>query len=266
MAVDTPATIAVIGAGPIGLEAGLYARFLGYDVQVFERGRVVEQLLRWGDVRFETPWKLNASPLGLAALRTQDASWQTPADDDLLTAAELAAVYYQPLAASDLLVDRVHIETEVVSIARPPLAEGEVVEEDDVLGFQLKLRDATGERQIEADVVIDASGLLVVAGERGSEQAGADSLTFGLDAQLHRALQLAAGAGQGSAAAEQGADSRDPQRLLTAEPDFYILGSKSGAAGWGFPIYEGLRQIRDLFTIIGDRPTLDLYSTTGAWQ
>ena len=34
MALDTPASIAVLGAGPIGLEAALYARFLGYDVQI----------------------------------------------------------------------------------------------------------------------------------------------------------------------------------------------------------------------------------------
>jgi len=258
MAVDTPATIAVIGAGPIGLEAALYARFLGYDVQVYEQGRAVEQLLRWGEVHFETPWKLTASPLGLAALRTQDPNYQTPEDDDLLTAAELAAVYYQPLAASDLLVDRIHTETTVVAIARPPLAEGEVVEEDDVLGFKLTLRDSSGEHQVEADVVIDASGLVV---EPTNDAASSPAFTFRHDRELHQALTLNAGAGEGSAA-----DARDPQRLLTAEPDFYILGSKSGAEGWGFPIHEGLRQIRDLFTIIGDRATLDLYSTTGNWQ
>lgn len=260
MAVDTPATIAVIGAGPIGLEAALYARFLGYDVQVYERGRVAEQLLRWGDARFETPWKLIASPLGLGALRTQDPNWQSPADDDLLTAAELAAVYYQPLADSDLLVDRIHTETEVVGVERPPLAEGEIIEEDDVLGFKLKLRDASGEREVEADVVIDASGLLIEESARGHDD-GQFSFSFKVDAQMHRALNLHHGAGEGSAA-----DARDPRRLLTVEPDFYILGSKSGASGWSFPIHEGLRQIRDLFTIIGDRATLDLYSTIGNWQ
>ena len=38
MAVDTPAKIAILGAGPIGLEAALYDRYLGYEVDVFERG------------------------------------------------------------------------------------------------------------------------------------------------------------------------------------------------------------------------------------
>lgn len=260
MAVDTPAMIAVIGAGPIGLEAALYARFLGYDAQVIERGRVAEQLLRWGDVRFETPWKLIASPLGLAALRAQDANWQTPAEDELLTAAELANVYYLPLAATDLLASQLLTETEVVAIERPPLAPGEVVEEDDVLGFKLRISDAAGEREIEADVVIDASGLLAHDTERAATE-DKDRLAFDFDRLLHKGLKLTAAPGQAAAA-----DPRDPRRLLTAEPDFYILGSKSGGAGWGFPIHEGLRQIRDLFTIIGDRPTLDLYGTTGSWQ
>ncbi|HVW37886.1 MAG TPA: FAD-dependent oxidoreductase, partial [Pirellulales bacterium] len=48
MAVDTPARIAILGAGPIGLEAALYARYLGYDVDIYERGRAAENLLRWG--------------------------------------------------------------------------------------------------------------------------------------------------------------------------------------------------------------------------
>jgi hypothetical protein len=260
MAVDTPATIAVIGAGPIGIETALYARFLGYDATIFERGLVAEQLLHWGDARFETPWKLIASPLGMAALRAQDPAWQPPADDDLLTAAELADVYYQPLAATDLLADHVLTETEVLSIERPPLAAGEVVEEDDVLGFLLKIRDGSGERQIEADVVIDASGLLV-QNQESAENQDKSRLAFDVDRVLHKSLKLAAASGDAVAL-----DPRDPMRLLTAEPDFYILGSKSGGAGWGFPIHEGLRQIRDLFTIIGDRPALDLYGATGSWQ
>ncbi|HKD37575.1 MAG TPA: FAD-dependent oxidoreductase, partial [Pirellulales bacterium] len=48
MAVESPARIAVLGAGPIGLEAALYARYLGYEVDVYERGRVAEHLLQWG--------------------------------------------------------------------------------------------------------------------------------------------------------------------------------------------------------------------------
>ena len=35
---STTARLAILGAGPIGLEAALYARSLGQPVTVFERG------------------------------------------------------------------------------------------------------------------------------------------------------------------------------------------------------------------------------------
>ena len=88
MAVDTPARIAIFGAGPIGLEAALYARFLGYDVDVFDRGQVAENVLNWGHVRMFTPFGYNSSTLGLAALAAQDAEYKPPHAHELLTGRE----------------------------------------------------------------------------------------------------------------------------------------------------------------------------------
>src|SRR5690349_7681471 len=104
MAVDTPARIAILGAGPVGLEAALYARFLGYDVDLYERGRVAEHLQQWGHVCLFTPWSANVSPLGVQALAAQDPNWRPAADDALLTGRELVERYYLPLAQSDLIV------------------------------------------------------------------------------------------------------------------------------------------------------------------
>ena len=72
MAIDTPAKLAILGAGPIGLEAALYARFLGYDVAIFDEAEVAANVRRWGHVRMFTPFGMNRSPLGLAALAAQD--------------------------------------------------------------------------------------------------------------------------------------------------------------------------------------------------
>ena len=58
--------------------------------------------------------------------------------------------------------------------------------------------------------------------------------------------------------------SAGPEALLTPEPDFYILGAKSYGRNSRFLISLGLEQIRELFTIIGDRPELNLYKTLGA--
>jgi hypothetical protein len=50
-----------------------------------------------------------------------------------------------------------------------------------------------------------------------------------------------------------------PQSLRIPEPNFYVLGAKSYGRRPQFLLATGLLQIRDLFTIIGDRETLDLY-------
>ncbi|MBI2823458.1 MAG: hypothetical protein HYX69_02065 [Planctomycetia bacterium] len=219
MAVETPALIAVVGAGPIGLEAALYGRYLGYDVMVYERGRVGENLWRQGDTRLAEPWRRLMSPLGLAALAAQDPRWQPPGGDSLPTAAELVAAYLVPLAQGDLLVDSVRTETEVVTIERDREPGEPPAGADEVEGFRLRVRDSAAELMERADVVIDASG--VPSGQ-------ADSHWF-----------------------------------ATGEPDFYVLGEKSAADPGRFSIRDGLAQIRDLFAIIGDRATLDLYASIG---
>jgi hypothetical protein len=55
-----------------------------------------------------------------------------------------------------------------------------------------------------------------------------------------------------------------PSSLYTPEPDFYILGAKSYGRNSQFLLSVGLAQIRDLFSILGDRADLDLYRTMGA--
>ena len=105
MAIDTPARIAVLGAGPIGLEAALYARFLGYDVDVYERGHTCENVLSWGHARLFSPLRLNRSRLGLAAIGAQRPSWTPPDDEAVLSGRELVEGYYLPLSQTDLLAD-----------------------------------------------------------------------------------------------------------------------------------------------------------------
>ena len=71
--------IAILGAGPIGIEAALCARERGYEVDVFEQGRVAEHVRRWGHVTFFSPWKLNRSERGERLLRAQE---RLTGDDD----------------------------------------------------------------------------------------------------------------------------------------------------------------------------------------
>src|SRR6185503_6844419 len=119
MAVDTPAKIAILGAGPIALEAALYARVLGYDVVIYEAGsQVAEAVHQWGHVRMFTPFGMNRSPLGLQALHAQDESYAPPGDDELLTGREWAQRYLAPLAQTDLLADHLLLSTSVMRVGK----------------------------------------------------------------------------------------------------------------------------------------------------
>src|SRR2546429_2402838 len=89
--------VAIVGAGPIGLEAALYARRLDLPVTVYERGRVGEYLQRWGHVRLFSPFGLNSTPLGRAAIRETSGKHDFPADGDLLTGRQHLARYLEPL-------------------------------------------------------------------------------------------------------------------------------------------------------------------------
>ena len=65
----TPArnTLAIVGAGPVGLEAAAAALEHGFDVHVFERGEVGAHPLAWGHVRLFTPGSANVGPASARA-------------------------------------------------------------------------------------------------------------------------------------------------------------------------------------------------------
>ncbi len=148
--------IAVLGAGPIGLEAALYARTLQWPVTLYERGRVAEHVLRWGHVRLFSPFGMNRTPLGRATLRNES----LPDDNLCITGREHAAAYLEPLARSTPLRDCLRTETQVVHVGRRGFLKHESAGDDKRARqpFRLLVRDKKGERIEEADVVLDCTG------------------------------------------------------------------------------------------------------------
>lgn len=163
MAIDTPARIAILGAGPIGLEAALYARFLGYEVEIFEQGLVGEHVRRWGHVRMYTPFRSIGSPLGLAALKAQDPAYEAPEEEAYLSGNEWLDRYLLPLAETDLLADSLRLGMRAVAISNRDFRKTEGVDDEARAEAMLRvvLRDGNGiESDTTADIVIDASGVL----------------------------------------------------------------------------------------------------------
>lgn len=190
MAIDTPAKLAILGAGPIGLEAALYARFLGYDVAIYETGDVAQSVRAWGHVRMFTPFAMNCSSLGLAAIAAHDETYQPPKPDELLTGRDWAERYLLPLSQTDLLADHLHLQTTALGIGKEEVLKGELLgdEERGDWPFRLLVRDAAGrERMDEADAVLDATGTFRQpnwAGQGGLPAIGEQSLRGAIEYHL----------------------------------------------------------------------------------
>src|SRR5262249_45739207 len=110
--------VAVLGAGPIGLEAALRARTLGWPVVIYERGRVGGHLRRWGPVRLFSPFSMNVTPEGRAAIKGVNPQHNFPADNDCILARDHVALYLEPLAQTPLLRDCLRLDAQVLAIGR----------------------------------------------------------------------------------------------------------------------------------------------------
>jgi thioredoxin reductase len=157
---ETP-RIAILGAGPIGLEAALYARKLQYPVKVYERGRVGDYVQRWGHVRLFSPFGMNSTALGRATIRAEKPKHTLPGDSDYITGREHLRAYLEALAASELLKDCLVTETQVLAVSRRGCFKND--DPGDARRakqpFRLLLRDAKKvERNDEADIVLDCTG------------------------------------------------------------------------------------------------------------
>jgi hypothetical protein len=148
--------IAILGAGPIGLEAALAAAARGADFTVFEAApHVGGNVRRWGHVRTFTPWSMNVSPRMRAALPG------APDGAALPTGAQLAAELLEPIAALPRLRERIRLGARVLAIGREGLLKHEAIGDGRRAArpFRLLVGAADGsEAIVHADVVIDATG------------------------------------------------------------------------------------------------------------
>ncbi len=153
--------LAILGAGPIGVELALQASALKLPFIVYERGRIAEHLRQWGHVRLFSPFGLNSSPLGKARIRADRPQHHLPNDLDILSGREHVASYLEPLVQALLPREQVRTETTVIQVGRRGFLK------EDSPGdarrsqqpFLLLLRGKDKREFIEeADVVLDCTG------------------------------------------------------------------------------------------------------------
>lgn len=182
--------VAIIGGGPIGVEAAIYGALAGFDVHLFERGRIGENVRTWGHVGLFTEWKRNRSPLTMKLLAER--GFQFPPEDETSTGDELVD-YIRQIAALAPLRGRIHTQTEVLSITRERTLRSDFISDENfnqrraAQPFRIIIRAAFGEKVFHADAVIDATGVYATpnfAGNGGAPCPGESGLKNRIDYQL----------------------------------------------------------------------------------
>lgn len=142
----------IIGAGPIGIEAAIYAKKLGVEPLILESAPVIAPTLEaLGNLTLYPAAKLMMTPLGL--------EWVGEASSiNLFTAKTYRDFYLLPLVEKSGL--RIELNCRVESIARSGVTLGVIsVEARKAAPFKLLLTTEQGPQTLFAEHIIDASGV-----------------------------------------------------------------------------------------------------------
>ncbi|TWU44172.1 dihydropyrimidine dehydrogenase subunit A [Novipirellula aureliae] len=228
---DPPGKIAVIGAGPIGIEAALYGRFLGYDVTLYEAAEIGHSMRG----RLEEPFPMMPhdalSPLAIAAIEAQSGEKLPLALP--MTYGQWIDQALMKLVDGDLLRGRLKTHSRVTRIELLPLDvegspdEDSDPEEDTERGdippdFRLWIRSQDDPAKVDAGLSIETESVIVATG------ANCD-----IECEFHPPLEY-----------------------------FFRLGEASAATGDESPsdyLARCRREITRVFANLGGRADLDLY-------
>ena len=149
-------TIAIIGAGPVGLAAAAHAVERGLTPIVLEQGPAVGHAVRqWAHVPMFSPWAFN---IDTAAARLLAATgWNRPVPDAYPTGGDLVARYLTPLVERTALGEAIRLDAEVVAVSRLGFDKVKTAGREGA-PFAVRYRNGVGEKTTLADAVIDTSG------------------------------------------------------------------------------------------------------------
>ncbi|MGE3067243.1 MAG: NAD(P)-binding domain-containing protein [Hyphomicrobiaceae bacterium] len=153
---DTKKTVAIIGAGPVGLTAAAHALERKLNPIVLEAGPAAGHAIRqWAHVRMFSPWEYNVDKAAERLLVA--ACWNAPDPNAYPTGGDLIARYIEPLATRTALKDRIKTSARVTAISR--VGFDKVKSKGRASApFQIRYQNGRGSESLTADAVIDASG------------------------------------------------------------------------------------------------------------
>jgi len=165
-----PARVAILGAGPVGLDAALAAADAGWPFTIYESGpRVAAHVRQWQHVRLFTPWSMNVSER--MATHLNAAGYSPPDNSDRVpTGAEFIEELLDPLAALPQVASNLVCGTRVLGVGREGLLKHEEIGTPSRAArpFRILLRTADGvTTTTSASLVLDCTGTYATANAAG---------------------------------------------------------------------------------------------------
>jgi len=149
-------SVAVIGAGPVGLAAAAHLLERGLRPVVFEAGPEAGHSVRqWQHVQLFSPWEYSIDKA--AARLLAPTGWNSPDPAVYPTGAELLDRYITPLATRTPLKDVIRTSTRVTAISRLGFDKAKTAGRDSA-PFEIRYQNGKGPETLRADAVIDISG------------------------------------------------------------------------------------------------------------
>jgi thioredoxin reductase len=187
-------TVAIVGAGPVGLAAAAHVLERGLTPIVLESGPGVGDAVRqWGHVQLFSPWEYNIDRAAARLLATT--GWNSPEPGQYPTGAELLERYLEPLASKTVLAAHIHTSSRVTDISRVGFDKLKTKGREGA-PFEIRYQNGQGPKIVRADAVIDASGTWHAPNPAGAngldaigEKQAADRIAYGMPDVLgkHRA-------------------------------------------------------------------------------
>jgi len=153
---STAKTVAIIGAGPVGLAAAAHVMERGMTPVVLEAGSEAGHAVRqWQHVQLFSPWEYNVDKAAERLLAPT--GWNSPDPAVYPTGAELLDRYIEPLSTKTVLKDVIRSSSRVVGISRAGFDKAKTAGRENV-PFEIRYQNGNGPETLRADAVIDASG------------------------------------------------------------------------------------------------------------
>ncbi len=163
---ESTKTVAIIGAGPVGLAAAAHALERNMIPVVLEAGPDAGHAIRqWSHVHMFSPWEFNVDKASEKLLRA--AGWNPPDPAVYPTGSDLVSQYIEPLATRTVLKDHIKTSARVTAISRAGFDKAKTKGREQA-PFEIRYQNGKGPEKLKADAVIDASGTWFAPSPSGS--------------------------------------------------------------------------------------------------